>query len=339
MSDEIAVVGAGRMGEGIAFTCLAAGFPVVLADVKDRADEERREYADRLRARLGSGVTVCGREPGALAGASVVFEAVPEVLEIKRDVLAWVCREVAADAVIASTTSTFLVTEIAALVERPERAVNAHWLNPADVMPLVEVSRSDETDPAAVSRLTGLLERLGKIPVVCGPAAGYIVPRLQALVMNEAARMVEEGVASAADIDLAVRAGLGPRFSVLGPLEFIDWGGGDILYYASRYLAARLGDRFRHPDVIEENMAAGRRGLRDGAGFYTFDPGGVPAYRAARMREFAELFRLREPELRAGTPVPARSPSGREGHGGGGPSPVHERDHQPEDEHGRDGRQ
>ncbi|OXM72449.1 MULTISPECIES: 3-hydroxyacyl-CoA dehydrogenase NAD-binding domain-containing protein [Amycolatopsis] len=314
MSDDIAVVGAGRMGEGIALTCLAAGFPVVLADVKDRAGDERNAYAGRVRARLAgklgedalARLTVCGREPGTLSGAAVVFEAVPEVLEIKRDALAWACAQVAGDAVIASTTSTFLVTEIAALVGRPERAVNAHWLNPADVMPLVEVSRSDDTDPAAVARLTGLLERLGKIPVVCGPAAGYIVPRLQALVMNEAARMVEEGVASPADIDLAVRAGLGPRFSVLGPLEFIDWGGGDILYYASRYLTDRLGDRFRHPDVIEENMTAGRRGLRDGTGFYAFDPGRVAEYRAARMREFAELFRLREPELRHGTEVPTR---------------------------------
>ncbi|MFJ7213726.1 3-hydroxyacyl-CoA dehydrogenase NAD-binding domain-containing protein [Amycolatopsis sp. NPDC098790] len=314
MNDEIAVIGAGRMGEGIALTCLAAGFPVVLADVKDRTEDERRAYADRVRAELAgrldedalAWLTVCGREPGALSGAAVVFEAVPEVLEVKQEVLAWVCAEVAGDAVIASTTSTFLVTEIAELVERPERAVNAHWLNPADVMPLVEVSRSDATAPDAVARLTGLLERLGKIPVVCGPTAGYIVPRLQALVMNEAARMVEEGVASPADIDLAVRAGLGPRFSVLGPLEFIDWGGGDILFYASRYLAAQLGDRFRHPDVIEENMTSGHRGLQDGIGFYVFDPQGVAAYRAARMREFAELFHLREPELRVGTAVPTR---------------------------------
>ncbi|MEV0049932.1 3-hydroxyacyl-CoA dehydrogenase NAD-binding domain-containing protein [Saccharopolyspora shandongensis] len=319
MTDEIAVVGAGRMGEGIALACLAAGLPVVLADVKDRTDDERRAYCERvrerlaeqLRAKLGddaalAGLTVCGRESARLADAAVVFEAVPEVIEVKRDVLAWVCAQVGEFAVIASTTSTFLVTEIAELTTRPGRVVNAHWLNPADVMPLIEVSRSDDTDPDAVSTLTGLLERIGKVPVVCGVSAGYIVPRLQALVMNEAARMVEEGVASAADIDLAVRAGLGPRFSVLGPLEFIDWGGGDILYYASRYLAAQLGERFQSPDVIEENMSTNRRGLQDGTGFYHYDSDGVAEYRAARMREFEAIFRLREPELRDGTPVPTR---------------------------------
>ncbi|MER7082688.1 3-hydroxybutyryl-CoA dehydrogenase [Saccharopolyspora kobensis] len=319
MTDEIAVVGAGRMGEGIALTCLAAGLPVVLADVKDRTEEERSAYcrrvrdrlAEQLRAKLGddaalAGLTVCGREAARLADAVVVFEAVPEVIEIKREALAWVCTQVGESAVIASTTSTFLVTEIAKLVDRPGRVVNAHWLNPADLMPLVEVSRSDETDPEAVEALTGLLERIGKVPVVCGPAAGYIVPRLQALVMNEAARMVEEGVASAADIDLAVRAGLGPRFSVLGPLEFIDWGGCDILYYASRYLTSELGERFQHPDVIERNMSTSRRGLQDGTGFYDFDPDGVPEYRAARMREFEAIFGLREPHLRNGTPVPTK---------------------------------
>ncbi|RKT89178.1 3-hydroxybutyryl-CoA dehydrogenase [Saccharopolyspora antimicrobica] len=319
MTDEIAVVGAGRMGEGIALTCLAAGLPVVLADVKDRTDEERSAYcrrvrdrlAEQLRAKLGddaalAGLTVCGRETARLADAVVVFEAVPEVIEIKREALAWVCAQVGESAVIASTTSTFLVTEIAKLVDRPGRVVNAHWLNPADLIPLVEVSRSDDTDPDAVATLTGLLERIGKVPVVCGPAAGYIVPRLQALVMNEAARMVEEGVASAADIDLAVRAGLGPRFSVLGPLEFIDWGGCDILYYASRYLTSELGERFQHPDVIERNMSTSRRGLQDGTGFYDFDPEGVPEYRAARMREFEAIFGLREPHLRNGTPVPTK---------------------------------
>jgi 3-hydroxybutyryl-CoA dehydrogenase len=98
-----------------------------------------------------------------------------------------------------------------------------------------------------------LLKRIGKVPVQCSPAAGYIVPRIQALAMNEAARMVEEGVASAEDIDTAIRVGFGLRFSVLGMLEFIDWGGGDILFYASHYLAQAIDPRFLPPNVIAEN--------------------------------------------------------------------------------------
>lgn len=315
------IVGAGRMGQGIALAFLAAGRDVTLADVKE-TDEDRTGYQraaertvlDRLAERRAPvpgrapRLTVCGRATAAahLARADVVFEAVPEVLEIKRSVLSWVDAAAADRAVIASTTSTFLVTDLAELVGDGSRVVNAHWLNPAELMPLVEISRSERTDPGQVSRLTGLLTEIGKVPVVCGPTAGYIVPRLQVLVMNEAARMVEEGVASAADIDRAVRAGFGPRFSVLGPLEFIDWGGGDTLYYASRYLAAELGDRFRAPAVVEENMADRRRGLQDGAGFYRYAPEDVPAYRAGREREFEELLRLRESALRAGAPFPER---------------------------------
>ncbi|MGD6740853.1 3-hydroxyacyl-CoA dehydrogenase NAD-binding domain-containing protein [Streptomyces sp. BH106] len=310
---DVVVVGAGRMGQGIARAFLAAGMDVTLADVKE-TDEDRAPYRkaaeQQVLERLRTDADIDGRAPqlnvcdreltqDRLADADVVFEAVPEVIDVKRDILSWVDAHVADDAVIASTTSTFLVTEIAGLVGDPSRVLNAHWLNPADLMPLVEVSRSDRTDPAQVERMTGLLRRIGKIPVVCGPAAGYIVPRLQALVMNEAARMVEEGVATATDIDLAVRAGLGTRFSILGPLEFIDWGGGDILYYASRYLTAQLGDRFRAPAVVEDNMATHRRGLQDHTGFYEYDPESIAPYQAGRMREFEALLRLRGPELRA----------------------------------------
>ncbi|MFF3497138.1 3-hydroxyacyl-CoA dehydrogenase NAD-binding domain-containing protein [Streptomyces sp. NPDC002795] len=310
---DVVVVGAGRMGQGIARAFLTAGMDVTLADVKE-TDEDRARYRkaaeEQVMERLRPAASASGRAPrlvvcdrasaqAQLADAGVVFEAVPEVIEVKRSILSWVDAHAASDTLIASTTSTFLVTEIADLVRDPSRVLNAHWLNPADLMPLVEVSRSDRTDPAQVERMTGLLRGIGKIPVVCGPAAGYIVPRLQALVMNEAARMVEEGVATATDIDLAVRAGLGTRFSVLGPLEFIDWGGGDILYYASRYLTAQLGDRFRAPAVVEENMTTRRRGLQDHTGFYAYEPESIAAYQAGRMREFEELLRLRGPELRA----------------------------------------
>ncbi len=104
--------------------------------------------------------------------------------------------------------------------------------------------------------MKALLESIGKVPVVCAARPGYIVPRIQALAMNEAARMVEEGVASAEDIDKAINYGFGFRFAVLGLLEFIDWGGGDILYYASRYLKGALGsERYRAPEIVERNMA------------------------------------------------------------------------------------
>lgn len=312
---RICIAGAGRMGEGIALAFMFAGLPVTLIDIKprDAGEQDRyfRQVTDHLRSelatlvRLGSldaaqaeqalsHLRLSDREhSGAdLRHADVVFEAVPEMLELKAETFAWLSAACGAETVIASTTSTFLVTQLAALVTHPQRFVNAHWLNPAFLMPLVEVSRSDDTCPQVVQRLMALLKRIGKVPVQCAPAAGYIVPRIQALAMNEAARMVEEGVASAEDIDTAIRVGFGLRFSVLGMLEFIDWGGGDILFYASRYLAEAIDPRFLPPKVIADNMAQGRNGLREGQGFYDYRDVDLDAYKLQRLGEFTRKLEL-----------------------------------------------
>lgn len=312
---QISVVGAGRMGEGIVLAFIHAGLPVTLIDIKDRAEADQHQYFDRVRnnirselqmlVRLGllqpdqadiaiSRLTLQAKSQAAvtLRGCDLIFEAVPEVIAVKQETFAWVSEHVSASTIIASTTSTFLVTELAEMVREPKRFVNAHWLNPAHLMPLVEVSRSEATCPQVVERLLQLLKRIGKVPVVCNPVAGYIVPRIQALAMNEAARMVEEGVASAEDIDTAVRVGFGLRFSVLGLLEFIDWGGGDILYYASRYLSGALSPRFETPQVIADNMQNGRNGLRDGKGFYDYREVDVDAYKQQRLGEFVRKLEM-----------------------------------------------
>ena len=114
---------------------------------------------------------------------------------------------------------------------------------------------------------------------------------MQALVLNEAARLIEEGVASAEDVDRAIRTGFGPRYTVFGPLEFIDWGGGDILYYASNYLAEAIDkNRFTPPEIVRENMAAGRNGMREGQGFYDWHNIDLDDYRQERLAAFARLL-------------------------------------------------
>ncbi|HEY3678122.1 MAG TPA: 3-hydroxybutyryl-CoA dehydrogenase, partial [Bradyrhizobium sp.] len=281
----IACLGAGRMGRGIAVAFAYAGHLVTMIDVKARSDDGfsklEAEALDEIRktlttlTRLGllkenqadaviARVAVVRSQDGnaALAGAGIVFEGVPEVVELKREVLGAASKIVSPEAIIASTTSTILVDDLSGAIERPERFLNVHWLNPAYLIPLVEISPGAATDPAIIARVKALLEGIGKVPVVCAATPGFIVPRIQALAMNEAARMVEEGVASAEEIDKAIRYGFGFRYAVLGLLEFIDWGGGDILYYASRYLEGALGsDRYRAPEVISRNMEEGRIGL------------------------------------------------------------------------------
>ena len=311
----VACLGAGRMGRGIAVAFAYAGHAVTMIDVKPRsADQFAALEADALGevrktlaslARFGLltdrdadaviarvSVAPAQKMVAALTGAGIVFEGVPEMVDLKREVLAAASKCVGSEVIIASTTSTILVDDISGSVERPERFLNVHWLNPAYLIPLVEISAGAATDPTIIAKVKNLLEGIGKVPVVCAATPGFIVPRIQALAMNEAARMVEEGVASAEDIDKAIRYGFGFRYAVLGLLEFIDWGGGDILYYASRYLEGALGsDRYRAPEVISRNMRDGRIGMRTGAGFLDYSGLDVDAYREKRLAEMVELLR------------------------------------------------
>lgn len=300
---RIAAVGAGRMGRGIAIAFAYAGHQVSLIDIKPRSDEQTAQLERESLGEIASSLRMLGDlgmfevaqlaailarvrfaglagAPAVLAGADVVFEGVPEVLEGKRDAFAFICRHVRSDAIVASTTSTFLVTDLAAFVAHPERLLNAHWLNPAYIVPLVELSPHPGTSATVLDAMKTLLERAGKVPVVCAAAPGFIVPRLQALVMNEAARMVEQGIATAEEIDKATRYGFGFRFASIGVVEFIDFGGNDILYYASRYLAQAIDPaRFSPPAIVERYMEEGRIGLKTGKGFYDYSEVDADAYR------------------------------------------------------------
>jgi 3-hydroxybutyryl-CoA dehydrogenase len=311
---KIACVGAGRMGRGIALAFTLAGREITLVDLKPRTDFERlkadamqeMEQSLAMLVELGaiaradlSRVSVV-RDAGVLKDSDVVFEAVPETLEAKREAFARICELVPPGTILASTTSTILVTDLVPLVTHPERLLNAHWLNPAYLIPLVELSVHPGTGKAVISRIRKLLEDAGKVPVVCGPTPGFIVPRLQALVMNEAARMVEEGAATAEDIDLATRYGLGLRFSAIGVVEFIDYGGNDILYYASRYLAERVSaERYTAPEIVQRLMREGHLGLKTGQGFYDYRGRDGRAYRKdvlARTLAALDVFRKRREE-------------------------------------------
>jgi len=300
---RFAAAGAGRMGRGIAIAFAWAGHRIALVDLRQRtaqaAERLRQEAFGEIRASLQalaalgalpeSAVdTVLARidwvhgdgVPQALGAADLLFEGVPETLDAKRDAFALLSRHCKPDAVITSTTSSILVTDLAPLVDGPERFLNMHWLNPAYLIPVVELSTHPGTSKAVVDRTRAFMQSIGKLPVVCGVAPGYIVPRLQALMMNEAARMVEEGVASAEDIDTATRYGLGLRFAAIGVVEFIDFGGVDILHHASREMAGSIdARRYQEPAIVARMMAQGQLGLKTGSGFYDYAGRDVAAYR------------------------------------------------------------
>lgn len=313
-ASRIAVVGAGRMGRGISLSFAFSGYRVQLFDSEERSAEAftalAESVAQEIHTELGflqrlqlvsaeqaeniaARITVVSRSAAAqpLGQAEFVFEAVAEVLDIKQSTYAWLNGIVSDKAIIGSTTSTMLVNTLAEFVDNSQNFLNTHWLNPALLMPLVEMSPGQDTTDDATASMKALLESIGKQPVICAASPGFIVPRIQALAMTEAARCVEEGVASAEDVDKAIRIGFGVRYAVLGLLEFIDWGGGDIVYYATQYLAANLDDkRFSVPEVIEKNMRENRNGIRDGQGFYDYRERDVEAYRQERMGDFVKLL-------------------------------------------------
>lgn len=299
----VVALGAGRMGRGIAVAYALGGQRAAIIDFKPRDEQAfkalHQSIFDELRLTLNQladlgmfsadqiqgyldKIQVHSLEdaPTVLAQAQIIYEGVPETLDAKKDALGRLGELANPQALIASTTSTMLASDLAPMVSNPQRFMNAHWLNPAYIIPLVEVSPHPGSDPAAVDRLVQSLESVGKVPVRCACSPGYIVPRLQSLVMNEAARMVEEGVATPEQIDLATRYGLGFRFAAIGVLEFIDYGGNDILYHANNYLAKNLdANRYAMPDIVRRYMHEGKVGLRSASGFHSYEGLDLEAYR------------------------------------------------------------
>jgi len=316
MTDKptIAAVGAGRMGRGMGHVFAYAGYPVYIVDYKPRSAgdfarmeaEIREEIGGNMRFLSGLGlmteaqvskaldlITVVGADDAdaVIAKADFLLEGVPETKEAKEDALGRMSLAAKADAVIASSTSTMLVTELQDMVTGPERFLNAHFLNPAFLIPLVEVSPSPTTDEAVTQSLIDLFEAVGKVPVRCSASPGYIIPRLQSLIMAECCRMVAEGVGTPEEIDKAIMAGFGPRYTTMGVIEFIDWGGVDILYYAGNYLADKLNsERHRPPPEVAQMMEDGRRGMREGQGYYDFRNMDVEAFQQEKMQRFVTLL-------------------------------------------------
>jgi 3-hydroxybutyryl-CoA dehydrogenase len=312
---KIAALGAGRMGRGIGHVFAYAGHQVDILDFKPRSAADRARIQAEALAEIGANLQllaelglldaeqkqrILGRirivpneeAPASLRETEVVFEGVTETLEAKRDAFARACAHLRPDALIASTTSSMLADSLAALVTNPDRFINAHFLNPAFLIPLVEVSPAKATHESTFVKIKGLLESAGKVVVRCAPSPGYIVPRLQAALMNEATRLVEEGVATPEDIDKAVRSGFGPRYTSMGVCEFIDYGGVDILYYASRSMARALNaPRYEPPALIAKLMEEGKRGTREGQGLYDWRGRDLPAYQRELVGRYVALFR------------------------------------------------
>jgi len=277
-----AVLGAGTMGHGIAQVCAQAGLEVTLYDV---AEEPLARGLKGIAAFLAKGVEK-GKMPAAeadavrarvrgsthlaeaCAGAQVVIEAVPENLDLKRHLFAEVERAAPPGALLASNTSSLSIAAIAAGLARPERFLGMHFFNPVPLMALLEIVQGPRSGAAAVDEALALGRRLGKEPIVVKDAPGFASSRLGVAIGLEAIRMVEEGVASPADIDKAME--LGYRHP-MGPLRLTDLVGLDVRLGIAEYLARELGPRFTPPRLLREMVAAGKLGKKSGQGFYAWE--------------------------------------------------------------------
>lgn len=309
--ERIAVLGAGRMGCGIAQVFCAAGHPVALYDADPgalaKAPETIRGYARLLElepATMG-GLRCTADFEAAVVDADVVIEAVPERLELKREIFARLEATARPAALLATNTSAIPIADIAAELRTPGRVLGMHFWNPPHLVPLVEVVQGARTDPTCVDRAMSLLESVGMSPVhVRRDIPGFIGNRLQHALKREAIALVAEGVCDARTLDRVVKEGFGARMAVLGPLEQSDMVGLNLTLDIHEVLIADL-DRTPGPHpYLRAKVAAGETGMAKGIGFRTWTPEEATELKTQLDRHLVKAARerLRQRAARAKLP-------------------------------------
>ena len=280
--ETVAVIGAGLMGRGIAYAAALGGYRTLIHDVTPGALDRA---VDRMRQDLEEGVARGKVEPAArdealsrlgatadieaaAAGADFVIEAVPEDMRLKLATFERLDALVREHVVLATNTSALSVTEIAAAVRRPSRVLGMHFFNPVPKMKLVEVVRALETSDEAVATTEEVARRMGKETVLVKDSAGFVTSRVNAMIGNEAFAMLQEGVASARDIDKALKLGLNHP---MGPFEMVDLVGLDTRLAVLEFLHRSLGEKYRPSPLLVQYVKAGRLGRKVGRGVYDYD--------------------------------------------------------------------
>ncbi len=276
------IVGAGTMGHGIAHVCAMSGIRTTLVDIRE---ELVTTGLQKIQANLDKGVskgkiTAAQKEAAldqldgstsleGLRAADLLIEAIPERMELKRELFAKADAEMPEGALLGSNTSSLSITEIASVTRRPESVIGLHFFNPVHIMKLLEIVRGAATSSETVTRALALGEQLGKTTIVVADAPGFATSRLGITLGNEAMRMVEERVASPSDIDTAMKLGYGHP---MGPLALSDLVGLDVRLSITNALHEELGsDGFRAPRILRKLVRAGHLGKKTQSGFYIWE--------------------------------------------------------------------
>jgi 3-hydroxybutyryl-CoA dehydrogenase len=303
------------MGLGVAECFAAAGIEVVLTDATpDLTREAKERLVRRARGHADAGllaensvgrveaVKTADEVAGTVADADLVFEAVPEDIGLKEEILTS-CSAAPQDAVIVSNTSSLPINALSEFVGRPGRFCGMHWFNPPEWTPGVEVIPSTATAPEIVGRLVEFLRSIGKRPAVVGDGPGFVANRIQNALFLEAVRCVEEGLASPQEVDEVVRSCFGFRLPFFGPFQISDMAGLDVYEDVLDVLKEGLGDRFEAPDSLRKLVEEGRTGTKSGAGFLAYTEEERERLLLERDRRYAALNKLLEdlPPVDAGS--------------------------------------
>jgi 3-hydroxybutyryl-CoA dehydrogenase len=302
-----AVIGAGTMGLGVAECFAAAGIRVLLTDATPELTREAKgRLVRRTKGHADAGLVAEGAVgraeavetaddvAGAVGDVDFVFEAVPEDIGLKEEILASCSAAAPQDAVIVSNTSSLPIKDLSEFVGRPGRFCGMHWFNPPEWTPGVEVIPAAATEPEVVERLVEFLRSIGKRPTVVGDGPGFVANRIQNALFLEALRCVEEGLASPQEVDEVVRSCFGFRLPFFGPFQISDMAGLDVYENVLDVLKEGLGDRFTAPQSLRRLVEEGRTGTKSGAGFLQYTNEERERLLLERDRRYAALGALLE---------------------------------------------
>jgi 3-hydroxybutyryl-CoA dehydrogenase len=308
MIKKIAIIGSGVMGSGIGQSFAVSGYHVTINDIKEELlNHAQNRISENLSLLIEEGALTDREKQGALANitysvdlegavrdADFIIEAIPEVIELKLNLYQQLEEIIKPDAIVASNTSTFPISQLMEKASFAERMVITHFFNPGHLVPLVEIVQHDETKPEIVKITMDLMRKIGKSPILLKKEiAGFIANRLQTALMREAFYLLKEGVADAKDIDTAITAGPGFRWAFTGPIEIADFGGLDTWQRVFDNVSPVLDQSKEAPDLIRDLVAEGKLGTKSGEGIFTYEESTVSQKINERDRNFIKLGKLK----------------------------------------------